>query len=242
MKGTHRKERRSNRDNRHTSFAAVQHPEITERREPRETGPLVGKNRNQERYLNAMASSTIVLGTGPAGVGKTYLAAAFAAKELLDKNIDRIIVTRPAIEAGEEMGFLPGEIEEKFDPYLQPFLDVFHRRLGKSHTEALIKSGSIEAAPLAYMRGRTFRNAIVILDEAQNTTPEQMKMFLTRIGEGSTMIINGDIRQSDLKGPNGLADALDRLEGIRGVRVVEFQRSDIVRHGIIQDIVEAYEA
>lgn len=241
MKGTHRKEPRSKRESRNNKIAVVQHPEIADRREPKETGPLVGKTENQKKYLNAMSSSTIVLGTGPAGVGKTYLAAAFAAQELMDKTISHIVVTRPAVEAGEEMGFLPGEIDEKFDPYLQPFKDVFYRRLGKSHTEALIKSGSIEAAPLAYMRGRTFRNAIVILDEAQNTTPEQMKMFLTRIGEGSTMIINGDIRQSDLRGDNGLSDALYRLQGIPGVRVIEFKRSDIVRHGIIQDILEAYE-
>lgn len=241
MKGTMRKEPRSKRDSRNNKVAAVQHPEIAQRRDARELTPLVGKTDNQKKYLNAMSSSTIILGTGPAGVGKTYLAAGFAAQELLEKRIDHIVVTRPAIEVGERMGFLPGEIEEKFDPYLQPFKDVFYRRLGKSQTEALIKAGHIEAAPLGFMRGRTFRNAIVILDEAQNTTPEQMKMFLTRIGEGSTLIINGDIRQSDLHGANGLEDALYRLKNIPGVRVVEFQRSDIVRHGIIQAIIEAYE-
>ncbi len=241
MKGIMRTGRGSKRSNKNGATPTSQCREVTERREVRDTEPLVGKNRNQERYLKAMGSSTIVFGTGPAGVGKTYLATAFAADELLGGHIDQIIVTRPAIEAGESLGFLPGEIDEKFDPYLQPFKDVLYRRLGKSHTENLIKNGRIEATPLAYIRGRTFRNAIIILDEAQNTTPEQMKMFLTRIGENSTMIINGDLRQSDIKGPNGLADALNRLGDVDGIRVVEFERKDIVRHGIIQDIIEAYE-
>lgn len=244
MKGTHRKEPRSKRESRNSNNKAIEpgYHEIAERREVLETGPLVGKTRNQERYLKAINSANLVFATGPAGVGKTYLATAAAVKALLDKRIDRIIITRPAIEAGESLGFLPGEIDEKFDPYLQPFKDVLYRRLGKSHTEYLINAGKIEAVPLAYIRGRTFRNAVVILDEAQNTTPTQMKMFLTRIGENCTVIVNGDTRQKDIPGPSGLPDAVARLSHIDGVRVVEFDKEDIVRSGIVQAIVEAYEA
>jgi phosphate starvation-inducible protein PhoH and related proteins len=222
------------------------HPQVLQfpgegRKETVDKSPLFGKTKNQELYLNAIYNSQLVFATGPAGVGKTYLATAAAAAELVSKSIDKIIITRPAVEAGENLGFLPGELEEKFDPYLQPFKDVLYRRLGRSFTDYLIQSGAIEATPLAYIRGRTFRNAIVILDEAQNTTPAQMKMFLTRIGEDCTTIVNGDPRQSDIKGPSGLVDAMNRLRKLSSVRIVEFDRNDIVRSGLVQQIVEAYE-
>lgn len=243
MKGTHRRESRAKRGAKNSRNEALDQGvmEIAERRSVIDTSPLEGKTKNQERYLKAMKASSIVLATGPAGVGKTFMAAAFAAQELLAKRIDHILVTRPAVEAGESLGFLPGELDEKFDPYLQPFKDVFYRRIGKSHTEALIKSGKIEATPLGYLRGRTFRNSVVILDEAQNTTPKQMKMFLTRIGENCTVIVNGDIKQMDIDGPSGLADAVHRITKIPGVTLIQFDKSDIVRSGIVQAIVEAYE-
>lgn len=212
------------------------------RKEQVDNSPLVGQTENQKRYLKAMSSHNLVFALGPAGVGKTYLSTALAAKALVDKRIERIIITRPAIEAGENLGFLPGEIDEKFDPYLQPFRDVLNRRLGRSFTDYLINSKKIEAVPLAYIRGRTFRNAIVILDEAQNTTPAQMKMFLTRIGENCTVIVNGDPKQMDIKGPCGLIDAVKRLTHIPEVRVIEFTKDDIVRSGLVQKIVEAYES
>lgn len=189
-----------------------------------------------------MSGPNLVFATGPAGVGKTFLSTAYAAKALADKRIERIIITRPAIEAGENLGFLPGEIEDKFDPYLQPFRDVLNRRLGRTFTDYCVNSKKIEAVPLAYIRGRTFRNAIIILDEAQNTTPAQMKMFLTRIGEDCTVIVNGDPRQMDIKGQSGLTDAIKKLSHIPEVRIIEFTKDDIVRSGLVQKIVEAYES
>lgn len=216
-------------------------PDFRPRTEKVDRSPIEGKNDAQKRYLNAIKHFQLVFATGPAGTGKTWLAAAYAAQQLADKQIDKIIITRPAVEAGEELGFLPGEIDEKFDPYLQPFRDCLNERLGKSFVDYLIKSGSIEAAPLAYMRGRTFKNAIVILDEAQNTTPTQMKMFLTRIGEGCRVIVNGDVGQKDIRGESGLADAVARCTWIPSVKHVIFQRADIVRSGLVQELVEAYE-
>lgn len=203
--------------------------------------PLVAQNEAQKRYINAIKNFTLTLATGPAGTGKTYICASLAAEALERGDIDKIIVTRPAVEAGESLGFLPGELEEKFDPYLQPFKDVLEERLGKSQVEALIKSGRIEAAPLAYMRGRTFKNAFVILDEAQNTTPTQMKMFLTRIGHNCTVVVNGDQAQKDVRGVSGLDDAVRRITYIPAVKHIAFKREDIVRSGLVGEIVQAYD-
>jgi phosphate starvation-inducible PhoH-like protein len=195
----------------------------------------------QKRYISAIRSFKLVYGLGPAGTGKTYIAGAMAAAALLDNRTEKIIITRPAVDAGESLGFLPGELEEKYAPYIQPFRDVLNERIGTRHVENLLKNGRIEAAPLAYMRGRTFKNAFVILDEAQNTTPEQMKLFLTRIGEGCTVIVNGDESQADLRGLSGLSDAVARTGWIPSVKIIRFSRSDIVRSGLVQEIVESYE-
>jgi len=214
--------------------------------EPRKTekvdrSPIEPLNDSQHRYISAIKTFELVFATGPAGTGKTWLCAALAAQALSEGVIDRIIVTRPAVEAGESLGFLPGEIEEKFDPYLQPFRDVLNERLGKSFVEYLLKTGKIEAAPLAYMRGRTFKRAFVILDEAQNTTPNQMKLFLTRIGHDCKVVVNGDIRQKDIHGTSGLQDAIQRVSHIPSVKCVRFTKEDVVRSGLVQEIVEAYE-
>lgn len=199
------------------------------------------KNEAQKRYMCAIKSFDLTFATGPAGTGKTWLCAAMAAQALDEGLINKIIITRPAVEAGEHLGFLPGELEEKFDPYLQPFRDVLNERLGKSFVEYLIKTGAIEASPLAYMRGRTFKNAYVILDEAQNTTPMQMKMFLTRIGHNCKVIVNGDMSQKDIHGASGLEDAVNRLAWIPAVKHVKFSREDIVRSGLVGEIVKAYD-
>lgn len=204
--------------------------------------PLAPKTESQKRYMNAIKTYKLVFGMGPAGTGKTYICGAIAAQALIDGHIDKIVITRPAVEAGEELGFLPGEKDEKYLPYLTPFLDVLHERLGKSRVDYLLKTGKIEAAPFAYMRGRTFKHSIVILDEAQNATPSQMKLFLTRIGEDCRVIVNGDEGQMDIKGTSGLTDAIKRLSFIPSVKVVQFDSSDIVRSGLVQEIVEAYEA
>jgi phosphate starvation-inducible PhoH-like protein len=204
------------------------------------TEPLRAKTEAQGQYLAAIQSSEIVFGIGPAGTGKTYVAASWAAQQLLDKRIDRIVVTRPNVESGEEMGHLPGELEDKFAPYLAPFRDVMVERMGQSHYEYSLKREYVKPEPIGFMRGKTFNDCVVILDEAQNITPEQMKMFLTRIGRNCTMIIDGDVEQCDLKGKSGLEDALWRMEGIPGVRIVEFTEDDIVRNGIIKSILKAY--
>lgn len=205
------------------------------------TTPLEAKTENQRRYINAIKNFTLTIATGPAGTGKTYICASLAAQALKEGTIDKIIITRPAVEAGESLGFLPGELEEKFDPYLQPFREVLEERLGKTHVEYLLKNGRIDASPLAYMRGRTFKNAFVILDEAQNTTPVQMKMFLTRIGHDCTVVVNGDMAQHDLRGMSGLEDAVRRVTHIPAVKHIAFDRSDIVRSGLVQEIVAAYD-
>ncbi|MFT4064252.1 PhoH family protein [Paraburkholderia sp.] len=202
--------------------------------------PIRARTEAQGRYIASIKGKTITFATGPAGTGKTWVCGSLAADALRDKQIDKIIVTRPAVEAGESLGFLPGEMEEKFSHYLTPFREVLEERLGSGAYEYHVRMGNIEGAPLAYMRGRTFRNAIVVLDEAQNTTPEQMKMFLTRIGEGSRLIINGDTEQVDIRGKSGLADAIERVTWIPSVGHIHFDRKDVVRHGVIQEILESY--
>lgn len=209
----------------------------------RDRSPIKPLNDAQSRYINAIKSSGLVFATGPAGSGKTWVCAALAAQALENREIDKIIITRPACEAGgEKLGFLPGELEEKFDPYLQPFRDVLNERLGNTFVDYLIKRRRIEAAPLGYMRGRTFKNAYVILDEAQNTTPISMKLFLTRIGENCKVIVNGDISQKDIPGESGLDDAVNRIcPNVPSARHVRFTKADVVRSGLVQEIIEAYE-
>jgi phosphate starvation-inducible PhoH-like protein len=197
----------------------------------------------QSAYLDMMRELPLVFGIGPAGTGKTYLAAAFAAHMLYEKRVDRVILSRPALEAGERLGFLPGDLKEKIDPYLRPLYDALFDVLGDA-AGRLIEQGVIEVAPLAFMRGRTLTRAFVILDEAQNTTPAQMKMALTRLGEDSHMVVTGDPSQSDLPGglALGLNEALSFLEGIEGVGVARFGEKDVVRHAIVARIVAAYNA
>jgi len=206
--------------------------------------PIRVKTLGQRRYVQAMRKHDLVFAIGPAGTGKTYLAVVMAVTALKKGLIKRIVLTRPAVEAGESLGFLPGDLKEKVDPYLRPLYDALHDILGTEHTARLLERGTIEVAPLAYMRGRTLEDAYVILDEAQNTTPEQMKMFLTRLGFGSKMIITGDITQVDLpKGKtSGLAEACETLKDIKGIAFIELKRLDVVRHPLVQKIIQAYEA
>lgn len=203
--------------------------------------PLEPQTEKQKKYMNAIKSHIITFATGAAGTGKTYIAAALAAQALENHTIEHIIVTRPAVEAGEHLGFLPGELDEKFDPYLQPFRLVLEERLGKTKVEYLLKNKTIEAIPLGYLRGRTFRNAFVILDEAQNTTPKQMKMFLTRIGLDTKVVVNGDTSQIDISGASGLSDAIRRISFLPTVAHINFTREDVVRSGIVSEIIQAYD-
>lgn len=202
--------------------------------------PLKAKTPNQERYIKAIKSKPLTFGLGPAGSGKTYIAASLAAQAVLNGEAEQIIVTRPAVEAGESLGFLPGELEEKFEPYIGAFRQVLEERLGKSRVEYMLKNGQIRPSPLAYMRGLTFKNAFVLMDEAQNATPKEMQLFLTRIGEGCTVVVNGDQDQSDIPGKSGLIDAVERVGYIPSVAVVRFGQQDIVRSGLVQEIVQAY--
>jgi phosphate starvation-inducible protein PhoH and related proteins len=201
------------------------------------------KTLNQKRYVDAIDAHTITFGIGPAGTGKTYLAVAKAVQALQDKQITRIILTRPAVEAGERLGFLPGTLSEKIDPYLRPLYDALHDMLDPDSIPRLITGGTIEVAPLAYMRGRTLNDAFIILDEAQNTTPEQMKMFLTRLGFGSTMVVTGDVTQVDLPSGShsGLRVVSEILEGIDDVAFCRLNSRDVVRHRLVGQIVDAYE-
>jgi phosphate starvation-inducible PhoH-like protein len=220
---------------------AAPHPEnsVLTRR-----GAVKPRGANQKQYVEALLSNDISFGVGPAGTGKTYLAVA-AAVHLLEKDeIRRIMLVRPAVEAGEKLGFLPGDLTEKINPYLRPLYDALYEMLGFERVGKLIERQVIEIAPLAYMRGRTLNNAFIILDEGQNTTPEQMKMFLTRLGFGSKAVITGDPTQVDLpKGQeSGLAHALSVLQGVKGIHITRFTSRDVVRHRLVQLIVEAYEA
>lgn len=204
---------------------------------------LKPKTLGQNRYLDAIKKSDIVFGIGPAGTGKTYLAMAMAIKAFKNKEVDRIILTRPAVEAGENLGFLPGDLQEKVDPYLRPVYDALFDIMGADHYLKYLEKGLIEVAPLAYMRGRTLDSSYVILDEAQNTTNEQMKMFLTRLGFGSKAIITGDITQVDLpRGKeSGLKTAAKILDNVKGIEMIHLSKADIVRHPLVQRIVAAYE-
>ncbi len=201
------------------------------------------KTANQKKYVDAIEDNTITFGIGPAGTGKTYLAMAKAVAALQAKKVNRIILTRPAVEAGEKLGFLPGTLSEKIDPYLRPLFDALHDMIDVDSIPRLMQTGVIEVAPLAYMRGRTLNDSFIILDEAQNTTPEQMKMFLTRLGFGSKMVITGDVTQVDL--PNGVRSGLriitDILQDINDIAFLELTAEDVVRHRLIGDIVKAYE-
>src|SRR3954469_8602031 len=200
------------------------------------------KTVNQKRYVDAIDRHTIVFGIGPAGTGKTYLAMAKAVKALQAKEVNRIILTRPAVEAGERLGFLPGTLYEKIDPYLRPLYDALHDMLDPDSIPRLMTAGTIEIAPLAYMRGRTLNDAYIILDEAQNTSPEQMKMFLTRLGFGSRIVVTGDVTQVDLPGgtQSGLRIVQDILDGVEDVHFSQLTSQDVVRHRLVSDIVDAY--
>ncbi|MDR0984336.1 MAG: PhoH family protein [Ruminococcus sp.] len=201
------------------------------------------KTIGQQKYIDAIKTNTIVIGIGPAGTGKTYLAVAMAVKAFKSGEVSRIILTRPAVEAGESLGFLPGDLQDKVDPYLRPLYDALFEMLGGDTFKRHIEKGTIEVAPLAYMRGRTLDNAFIILDEAQNTTNEQLKMFLTRLGTGSKMVVNGDITQIDLPSTktSGLSSAAKILGGIDDISVVRLSDKDVVRHRLVQDIIVAYE-
>jgi phosphate starvation-inducible protein PhoH and related proteins len=204
---------------------------------------LAPKTINQRRYLEAIERNDLVFGIGPAGTGKTYLAVAMGVSALLSKKVSRIILTRPAVEAGERLGFLPGTLQEKVDPYLRPLYDALYDMLDSEKVEKLLERNTIEVAPIAFMRGRTLNDSFIILDEAQNSTPEQMKMVLTRQGFNSKMIVNGDITQIDLPTGrrSGLIHALEVLKGVEGIRFVRFDEKDVVRHTLVQRIVKAYE-
>lgn len=197
---------------------------------------------NQSAFVEAMNTHDMTFGLGPAGTGKTFLAVAKAVAEMEANKVDKIILTRPAVEAGENLGFLPGDLKEKIDPYLRPLYDALYEMLPRDIVDKKIENGEIEIAPLAYMRGRTLSHAVVILDEAQNTTPMQMKMFLTRLGEGSKMVINGDLTQTDLpRGmESGLKEAARILKNVSEIAFVEFDEHDVVRHGLVSKIVNAY--
>jgi phosphate starvation-inducible PhoH-like protein len=201
------------------------------------------RSQTQAKYISEMMKNELVFGLGPAGTGKTYLAVALAVSMMLEGSIDKIILSRPAVEAGENLGFLPGDLKDKVDPYLRPLYDALYEMLPAEQVDKKLALGEIEIAPLAFMRGRTLSNSFVILDEAQNTTPMQMKMFLTRLGENSRMVVNGDLSQIDLpRGTvSGLRDALDTLRGIGNISSVSFSANDVVRHGLVAKIVKAYE-
>lgn len=205
--------------------------------------PIKAKTLGQKKYIDAIKNNTIVIGVGPAGTGKTYLAVAMAVSAFRAKEVNRIILTRPAVEAGEKLGFLPGDLQQKVDPYLRPLHDALFDMLGPENFQKYQERGNIEVAPLAYMRGRTLDDSFIILDEAQNTTPEQMKMFLTRLGFGSKIVVTGDITQIDLPDGkrSGLVEVVKILKNLEDIQTVKFSEKDVVRHKLVQDIIKAYE-
>ena len=205
--------------------------------------PVKPKTIGQKEYVNAILKQTVTIGVGPAGTGKTYLAVAAAVAAFRDKQVNRIILTRPAVEAGEKLGFLPGDMTQKVDPYLRPLYDALHELMGADSYQRLAERGTVEVAPLAFMRGRTLSDAFIILDEAQNATSEQMKMFLTRLGANSRCIVTGDVSQTDLPRDkkSGLVEAVNVLRNVEGVAIVELTARDVVRHELVQRIVQAYE-
>jgi phosphate starvation-inducible PhoH-like protein len=209
----------------------------------RKNQPIRVKNYGQRQYVKAIQENDVAFGIGPAGTGKTFLAVALAVAALKKGDVERIVLTRPAVEAGESLGFLPGDLREKVDPYLRPIYDALYQILGAEHTQRLMDREVIEIAPLAYMRGRTLDNAFVILDEAQNTTNSQMKMFLTRLGFGSKMVVNGDISQIDLPrgSKSGLVNAQNILKNVKQIEFVSFSADDVVRHPVVASIITAYE-
>ena len=205
--------------------------------------PIKPKTIGQKEYIKSVLTNTVTIGVGPAGTGKTYLAVAAAVQAFRDKQVNRIILTRPAVEAGERLGFLPGDLQSKVDPYLRPLYDALFEMLGPETYQKYLERGNIEVAPLAYMRGRTLDDSFIILDEAQNTSREQMKMFLTRLGFGSKIVITGDVTQIDLPDgkPSGLKEAMRVLKNVEGIGICELTNADVVRHVMVQRIVEAYE-
>ena len=205
--------------------------------------PIKAKTVGQQKYLKAIANNTVTLGVGPAGTGKTYLAVAAAVAAFRERTVNRIILTRPAVEAGERLGFLPGDLQNKVDPYLRPLYDALYDMLGPETFQKYQERGSIEVAPLAYMRGRTLDDSFIILDEAQNTTKEQRKMFLTRLGFGSKIVITGDVTQIDLPSDktSGLKDAMRVLEDVKDIAICRLTAADVVRHALVQEIISAYE-
>ena len=203
--------------------------------------PIQARNQSQGQFMAAIKNNTLIFGLGPAGTGKSYCTAAMAAEALVSGSVDRIIFTRPAVETGNSMGFLPGKLEDKFDPYFSAFKSCLVSNAGKGVVECAVKNGNIVIEPLAYMRGKTFNHCFVVLDEAQNCTSEEIKMFMTRIGRNSTVVINGDLSQSDIDSCSGLHDAINRIHDVRGVYVHEFTCDDIVRSNIVKDIIMKYE-
>jgi len=209
---------------------------------PKKATPFRPKNQSQKDLADKIHNNDVIFITGPAGTGKTYCVGMLASEAFIDKEIDTIVATRPAVEAAnEEMGFLPGDIDEKFAPWFEPFQDVFERGIGSGALKYAKEHGKIRPTPMAYMRGKSYDNTWILMDEAQNSTVEQMKMFLTRIGSGSKAIIMGDIKQSDIQGTSGLQDAVRRLSGVARIATHEFTKEDIVRHGLIRHILDRYE-